>query len=248
MSPPESGPMRSHIVEVQAIVDRLLQGKRRIMVLEAGCGSLSHLRLGPDTYVVGIDISERQLARNSSLHEKILGDLQTYGLPRRTFDLIVCWDVLEHLPRPTLALRKFLDAVSDDGLIVLAFPNVLSLKGIVAKLTPFWVHWMVYRFLYGAERLTTTGHQPFPTYLRLAIRPSVMRQFALANQLVIEHFLAYESGMQRRFRTRCGLVATRWRIAKALVTLLSGGTIDAERSDCLMVLRRRPGHRAGTPA
>lgn len=44
----------------------------------------------------------------------------------------------------------------------------------------------------------------------------------------------YESGMQRKFRTRCDLVRRRW----WLVRLASLGLLDAEGSDCLLVLHR----------
>src|SRR5215469_10920312 len=91
---------------LQDLVDKQLDG-RAVRLLEAGCGSASHIHFGSDIWITGIDISQKQLDRHLSLNEKILGDIQRYDLAPRSFDAIICWDVLEHLQQPNLALRKF---------------------------------------------------------------------------------------------------------------------------------------------
>ncbi len=54
---------------VQSILDDLKREKGAYRVLEAGCGSLTHLDLGSRAKVTGIDISQRQLDRNDNLDE-----------------------------------------------------------------------------------------------------------------------------------------------------------------------------------
>src|ERR1700722_3911030 len=90
---------------IQTIVDRMGTSKK-LRVLEAGCGSASrcHFR---SSQAVGIDISQEALDRNTHLDEKILGDIQTFRLEASSFDVIFCWDVLEHLERPEKALANF---------------------------------------------------------------------------------------------------------------------------------------------
>ena len=86
--------------ELEVFLKSLMNGRRSLTLLEAGCGSMSHVGIEGVEKVVGIDVSEAQLARNTSLHEKIVGNLETYPLPENTFDVIVCWNVLEHIPDP----------------------------------------------------------------------------------------------------------------------------------------------------
>ena len=115
--------------ELQSVIGRFFSDGRSFEVLEAGCGSSRHIELGDRARIVGIDISEEQLARNDRLDRKILGDVQTHDFAPECFDLIVCWDVLEHLPEPERALRSFARASKAGGVILLALPNVFSLKG-----------------------------------------------------------------------------------------------------------------------
>src|SRR5579862_6866063 len=89
---------------VSDVAGGLLKGRDRLKVLEAGCGSSSHVRLPGTVHAVGIDISAEQLAKNTAVQEKILGDIQQYRLPRGEFDVTVCWMVLEHLSNPGDAL------------------------------------------------------------------------------------------------------------------------------------------------
>ena len=121
---------------LQAVVDQHLEGRDALRILEAGCGSASHLRFGPGAHLVGIDISERQLDRNGALDEKIVGDLQSHPLGSG-YDLIVCWDVLEHLPRPDDALENMLASVAPGGLLVIA--AVVGLYWMTHRM-PVWKH------------------------------------------------------------------------------------------------------------
>lgn len=77
---------------------RLLDGCEPIAVLEAGCGSTSHIDLGDKCRLTGIDISENQLRRNAYLDERILGDIQSYHWTVSRFDTVVCWDVSSIFP------------------------------------------------------------------------------------------------------------------------------------------------------
>src|SRR5271166_6261153 len=84
----------------------LLQGKQSITVLEAGCGAASHFRYAGRMDLHGIDISQEELDKNRDVQRKMLGDIQTYPLPPSHYDVVVCWDVIEHLSRPQEALSN----------------------------------------------------------------------------------------------------------------------------------------------
>ena len=65
------------VIKLQSAVDNCLNnGKNNIKVLEAGCGAKSHIKFKQNAYIVGIEISEKQLQRNTTVDEKILGDIQ----------------------------------------------------------------------------------------------------------------------------------------------------------------------------
>src|SRR5690242_13199146 len=153
----QSAPVR----KLQAAVARALEGRAGLRVLEAGCGSSTHIDLGAASYVAGIDISAQQLARNAVLDQKILGDLETYELPDSDFDVIICWDVLEHLSHPEKALRNFVRTAKDDALIILAVPNLWSVKGLITKLTPYPVHVWAWRLLFKVKNAGRDDNGPF---------------------------------------------------------------------------------------
>lgn len=97
-------------------------------VLEAGCGSASHIKLDFNKRMVGIDIDLDQLENNHNLDEKIHGDLQRHALPSEGFDLVVCCDVLEHLLKPKDALLNMANALRLGGYLLIACPEPYSYK------------------------------------------------------------------------------------------------------------------------
>ena len=133
---------------------------------------------------MGIDSSRQALALNRSLDETICADIETYQLPRESFDLILALDVLEHLNRPGVALDNFTRALAPGGRIFLTMPNPWSGKGMLTKLTPHSFHVWAYRHLVRFPHAGENGYGPFPTRLRLSARK--LRRFAARNQLGIE--------------------------------------------------------------
>jgi 2-polyprenyl-3-methyl-5-hydroxy-6-metoxy-1,4-benzoquinol methylase len=168
--------MSQEIQNLQNFLDRELFSRPFVRLLEAGCGSASNLNFAGQVRLVGIDISEKQLARNTVLHEKIAGDVQSYEFPPESFDAIICWDVLEHLSQPELALRQFARAIRPGGLVILCLPNVLSLKGLVTKFLPHTVHVLAYRYIYGDKNVGKNDTAPFKTYLRFRISAGAIRK------------------------------------------------------------------------
>lgn len=209
-----------------------------VQILEAGCGSGSLINIPKQGHVTGIDISQEEMNKNSVVHEKIIGDVQTYNLPIDKFDLVVCWDVLEHLPNPDQAIMNMLQSVAPGGLLLLAFPNVLSIKGMVAKFTPLWVHSAFNKFIYG-KRAGSPGLINFPTFLRWSIIPERLIEFAQKNELDVELACLHESGVQRRFRRKIFLGGFLTSAIETIVSFCSFGKISFQKSDCLFLFRKR---------
>jgi SAM-dependent methyltransferase len=220
--------MIQEIQNLQSFLDKELLHRPSVRVLEAGCGSASNLKLGEQVWLVGIDISEKQLARNSVLREKIHGDIQRYAFPAESFDAIICWDVLEHLSKPELALRQFAQAAKRGGLVILKLPNVLSLKGLMTKFLPHTFHILVYRYFHGNKNAGKNDTAPFKTYLRFCISASAIRKQGARLGLQTVYFATEDVGdfgwLQRK-RTARFVYGT----LKSLLNLVSlGGLGDSE--------------------
>jgi len=219
----------------RAICDRvnsLLVGGRRIKVLEAGCGSASHVTFMADVYAVGIDISKEQLEKNAVVQEKIIGDIQECPLPKEEFDAVVCWMVLEHLSRPKDALLNLFGSIKPRGLLILAIPNLLSFKGVVTKMTPFWFHELFYRFMRYKSH-------PFPTYLRVAIVPKRLTRFAEENGFSVVFCRLLEGDVAKRLRSRFWIVETVFSVLNSFTRVISLGKSQSLLLDnCFMILRK----------
>jgi SAM-dependent methyltransferase len=229
--------------DVQSLLDRLLAARPDARILEAGCGSTSMLRFSDDARLIGIDISRDQLDRNTRLHEKILGDVESYPLPSSSFDAIVCWDVLEHLPHPERALANFARSVRPGGLILLAFPNPGSFKGWLTRVTPHAFHVWVYRNVFGIEWAGKPGHGPFETLFRPGMHPARLRAFAREHALDVAYERLFEGPGIELFVRRHPLPGSLYRGAMAVLSAGTLGRVRAEQSDGLFVLAR-----GGSPA
>jgi 2-polyprenyl-3-methyl-5-hydroxy-6-metoxy-1,4-benzoquinol methylase len=205
------------------LVDGIAAGREEFTILEAGCGRLSHWRYPPGSRVTGLDISAAQLARNDRVDEKIEGDVQTWRTDRR-WDVVVSVYVLEHVKDPRRAVANMLAWTKPGGLLVLAVPNALSLKGLVTKATPFWFHGWFYRNVYRRP------HAIFPTVMDWSITPANLRRQLADHEILLEHFDT--ETLSRRFDWLYqGLIR--------VLEVVSLGRWRAGNSNYLLVVRRQ---------
>lgn len=208
---------------------------RSFRVLDAGCGRhRPYVDYGPEAHVVGLDISEEALSLNELVDEKIVGDVQTYPLPADAYDVIICWDVLEHLPEPRRALDNLAAALALGGELVIGVPNLISPKGLLTKFTPFSFHVWVYRHVYNMTvDPESTADGPYRTYLRWSIRPSALRRWATVHNLEVAEFTLYASDhfkpLWRRYRAIHALLQVLWFWG------------DPDLTECRLVLRKPVG-------
>jgi SAM-dependent methyltransferase len=226
---------KENIPDLQAFLDKELACKESVRVLEAGCGSSSNIHFGEKVCLVGIDISEKQLQRNIILQEKIVGDIQQYDLPPASFDIIVCWDVLEHLPQPELALRRFARATKTNGLVIIKVPNVLSVKGLVTKFLPHTFHVLAYRYIYGDKNVGKNDTAPFKAHLRFSIAANAIKKLCAEEGLQAVYFQTYDvtaaNWLQRKKIAFLAYVTL-----KKIFKLLSRGRIND--SEFILVLQK----------
>jgi 2-polyprenyl-3-methyl-5-hydroxy-6-metoxy-1,4-benzoquinol methylase len=101
-------------------------GKR---VLDAGCGvgwgSKLILEAGAAS-VVGVDISEEALAdcrQRAPEVDFVQGDLQELSFGDGEFDIVVCFEALEHVEDTSSALDELTRVLSEDGILFVSSPN-----------------------------------------------------------------------------------------------------------------------------
>jgi SAM-dependent methyltransferase len=152
-----------------------------IRILEAGCGKKWNFDLkGIDCVLTGLDISQEALdvrkTKQQDLDEAIVGDLRTVELADAQYDVIYCAYVLEHIDGAEHVMDKFFRWLTPGGLLVLVIPDGATVLGLLTKITPYWFHVLVYRYILGSQRAGEAGHGPFPTvYDRVVSREGVRR-------------------------------------------------------------------------
>ena len=227
--------LKPECAAVQDIVTAQFHRLDRVRVLEAGCGSNSAFRFEPNVHITGLDLSESQLQRNTTLDEKHQGDLQTYAFPAGSFDMIICWNVLEHLPQPEKALDRFAQWLAPNGVMILALPNVRSATGLATKFTLHWFHVWWYRHICHFANAGKNGHGPFPTYLRASLSLPRLAKYAEERRLRVLFSKAYgpkgRKGKGERVRE-----AYRWLCLPAQVLTL--GKVSAFNDSVMLVLQK----------
>jgi len=74
-----------------------------------------------------------KLCNNDYAQNTILGDIQTHRFKPNSFNLVNCYNVIEHLPDVEAALTGFFHSLKPGGLVLIAAPNPKSLSGVVTK-------------------------------------------------------------------------------------------------------------------
>jgi SAM-dependent methyltransferase len=128
---------------LSSITGRLQTGRRKL--LEIGCGTGDLLvqaqALGFD--VRGVEFSPSSAAQaNSRLGAALVetGSLETSESARRTFDVVIGCDVLEHVRNPQAFLKTVYECLNPGGVLFLITPSPESLSRKVLGR-----HWMEYK-------------------------------------------------------------------------------------------------------
>ena len=222
----------------QTFVSEALAPLTRGVVVEAGCGARSHLAYPAGTQVIGIDILDSQLRRNTHATRLAQGDVTALPVASTTADVIVCWDVLEHLPAPERAIGEMARVLRPGGLAVLALPNILSLKGLVTRFTPWRFHVWVYRRVLGDHTVGTDASDQFPTAFRFALRPAGLQRLAQACGLRVVDLALYEGPVPTHLRRRHRAADLALTAVGTVSRLASIGRYDATLSDMIVVLAK----------
>ncbi|MBI4021213.1 MAG: class I SAM-dependent methyltransferase [Candidatus Aenigmarchaeota archaeon] len=146
-------------------------GKR---VLDVGCGQgylLSKLR--KDNVIAGVDY----IPDNPYRIPKKVVDLDRDRLPfrPRSFDVIICSNVLEHITRPLHVLQQVKTCLAPGGMAIIALPNEYTLRNKVdfvlgKPLVSHQIDAFGHKYIAGIGQWTALVAQVFPRFRR-ELRP-----------------------------------------------------------------------------
>ncbi len=113
----------------------------RDLALEVGPGSGIYLPVLAELYakVMASDVEEDYLKHVSALATSypnlspIVDDIQNTKLPKMSFDLILCTEVIEHIPDSASAIANMHCLLKAGGILVLSTPQRWSLLELTAK-------------------------------------------------------------------------------------------------------------------
>jgi SAM-dependent methyltransferase len=210
-------------------------------VYEAGGGSTSFLpsNVLSRARVTVVDIDEDQLRNNDYAQNTVQGDIQTYRFAASSFDLVTCYNVIEHLPDVETTLNGFFHALRPGGLVLIAAPNPNSLSGVVTKYTPHWFHVWFYRHVLGKKSAGLPGEAPFPTFFHPLVTPADLVAFAGSQGVETIYCKEYESPRFPEMRVGKPIFAALLDAFAAALNLLRPNGLDVRQGDYHLILRKR---------
>jgi SAM-dependent methyltransferase len=233
------GEARQSLLTVHSILEAKLPATN-LSIYEAGGGSTSFLPLNVlrRAHVTVVDIDEDQIRNNDYAQQTILGDIQTYRFAPDRFDLVICYNVIEHVPDLEAALLGFYGSLKQGGLILIGAPNPKSLSGYVTKYSPHWFHIWFYRHVRGDENAGLPGCAPFPTHFHPLVTLSNLEAFAKKHGLQVIYRKKYESPRYPEMRRRKALFAALVDAAATAMNFFLPGKTDVRHGDYHVILRK----------
>lgn len=211
-----------------------------VAIYEAGGGSSSYLPASviDRSRVTVVDIDPVQLANNRYADVRIEGDVQARRFPADSFDLVVCYNVIEHLPDVEAALRRFAECVKPGGMVLIGAPNPRSLSGVVTKFTPHWFHVWYYRYVRGEPQAGRPGEPPFPVHYHPLCAVPRLKAFMASLGFSVAYERVYESPRYAEMRARKPGLARVLDATTAAMNALLAGRANVRQGDYHLVLRR----------
>ena len=234
------GEARQSLLTVHSILEARLPATD-LAIYEAGGGSTSFLPLGVlrRADVTVVDIDEDQIRNNDYAQKTILGDIQTYRFPPNSFDLVICYNVIEHVPDVEAALLSFCESLKPNGLILIGAPNPRSLSGVVTKYSPHWFHVWFYRRIRGDQKAGQPGCAPFPTHFHPLVSLPNLEAFAQKHGLQTIYHKQYESPRYPEMRQRKPAFAALVDAAAKVMNFFLPRKTDVRHGDYHVILRKR---------
>lgn len=123
---------------------RKAKGNAKVVVLDAGCGTGGHSvsLLDREYSVTAIDLSEYVIKNTSSRlkrhkkHHNITfkqDDITKLTFDDNSFDCVLCWGVLMHVPDIEKAISELSRVLKPEGILIVGEANMHSLQSIIKR-------------------------------------------------------------------------------------------------------------------
>jgi 2-polyprenyl-3-methyl-5-hydroxy-6-metoxy-1,4-benzoquinol methylase len=159
-----------------------------------------------------------------------------YRFEPESFDLIVCYDVLEHLADPQAAIQSFISSIKRGGYIVIGAPDPHSLKGAITKYSPHALHVLFNRYIGNDPNAGKPGYAPFPTTLKYYIAPDNLAKVFKKAGFELVYLNSYDTGYINLIGTKSRILG---RVLERTVFFLKrifGGRYNPELSDFHLIV------------
>ena len=152
------------IARHRAAYEVALQHATSGRVIDVGSGSGHGTRLLGSGFpnALGIDRVFPDRANRAGGVQFLVGDLRALPLAEARFDLVVSFQVIEHLEDPTFYVDALAGLLRPEGLAIVTTPNILTSDGV----NPYHVH------EYRADELAACLGRRFDAVEMRGIRPS----------------------------------------------------------------------------
>lgn len=205
--------------------------------LDIGGGSVSRVARSGDRVTV-LDTSPDVLEGRDDAIERLVGDAQTFDYGEREFDVALFWNVLEHVENPGMALQRAAAHVRAGGLMIVRGPELTSLKAMITRFTPHFVHVYFYRHVLGFPNAGKNGEPPCPV-----IHHSGASRQAIASRLLeagfpTEYELCYVGDQVEELRRFSTLAYGLYQAAGYILRVLSSRRYGTSATDFILVGKR----------
>jgi ubiquinone/menaquinone biosynthesis C-methylase UbiE len=130
-------------------------------VLDAGSGKGTwFLRDYRQTIGLLVDV-DIEVPKERTADTFIIGDLERLPIKDSSFDIIVCYFVIEHLRHPRMVFEEFWRVLSNAGILVFKTPCIIAPMFLLSRHIPHLWHKTIKRAIEGTEESDV-----FPTYYR----------------------------------------------------------------------------------
>ena len=109
----------SLVRRLKGVIHRHLSGKANLLILDCGCGDKPYYPFfeGISRLYVGVD-------RRRGEYVDVIGDVQQLPFRDDLFDVVVCTQVIEHIPHPQTLVNEIHRVLKCGGLLILSTHGV----------------------------------------------------------------------------------------------------------------------------
>ena len=120
-------------------------------------------------------------------------------------------------------------------------PNPLSLKGLITKFTPHFVHVAFYRIVHNNPNAGKPGYFPYPTTMKFFIFPGNLASACKRAGLEVSYLNMYASQVRDMLRKKSRLLGATYDSFIRALHIASAGRYAPELSDFLLIVRKPSG-------